>query len=31
LHPGKNYLRVRPRNVVGMEGIPSWIAIDYAR
>jgi hypothetical protein len=31
LHAGKNHLRVRPRNVVGMEGIPSWIAIEYAR
>lgn len=26
LHPGKNSLRVRPRNVTGREGIPSWIA-----
>ena len=29
LHPGKNSLRVRPRNVAGREGIPSWIAFDY--
>ncbi|MGA2662251.1 MAG: transglutaminase-like domain-containing protein [Verrucomicrobiota bacterium] len=29
LHPGKNHLRVRPRNVSGREGIPSWIALDY--
>ena len=30
LHPGKNSLRVRPRNVSGREGIPSWITLDYA-
>jgi transglutaminase-like putative cysteine protease len=30
LHPGKNLLRVRPRNVAGREGIPSWIALEYA-
>ena len=30
LHPGKNQLRVRPRNVLGREGIPSWIGLDYA-
>jgi len=30
LHPGKNHLRVRPRNVSGREGIPSWIAFEYA-
>jgi len=30
LHPGKNQLRVRPRNVAGREGIPSWIALEYA-
>ena len=29
LHPGKNHLRVRPRNVVGSEGINSWIALEY--
>ena len=29
LHPGKNQLRVRPRNVAGREGIPSWITVDY--
>jgi hypothetical protein len=29
LHPGKNEMRVRPRNVAGREGIPSWIALDY--
>ena len=29
LHPGKNQLRVRPLNVAGREGIPSWIALDY--
>ncbi|MHB8523685.1 MAG: transglutaminase-like domain-containing protein [Limisphaerales bacterium] len=29
LHPGKNYLRVRPRNVTGREGIPSWITLEY--
>jgi hypothetical protein len=31
LHPGKNYLRVRSCNVVGREGIPSWISLDYPR
>jgi transglutaminase-like putative cysteine protease len=30
LHPGKNQLRVRPRNLGGREGIPSWIALEYA-
>ena len=30
LHPGKNELRVRPRNVAGREGIPSWITMEYA-
>jgi len=30
LHPGKNEMRVRPRNVAGREGIPSWIALEYA-
>jgi hypothetical protein len=30
LHPGENHLRVRPRNVSGREGIPSWITLDYA-
>ena len=30
LHPGKNQLRVRPRNIAGREGIPSWIALEYA-
>ena len=29
LHPGKNQLRVRPRNILGREGIPSWIALEY--
>ncbi len=29
LHPGKNHLRVWPRNVSGREGIPSWIALEY--
>jgi hypothetical protein len=29
LHPGKNLLRVRPRNVSKREGIPSWIALDF--
>jgi hypothetical protein len=29
LHPGKNLLRVRPRNVAGREGIPSWITLAY--
>lgn len=29
LHPGKNSLRVRPRNGAGREGVPSWIALDY--
>jgi hypothetical protein len=29
LHPGKNQLRVRPRNVAGREGIASWISLDY--
>jgi hypothetical protein len=29
LHPGKNNLRVWPRNVSGREGIPSWIALEY--
>jgi len=27
LHLGKNQLRVRPRNVLGREGIPSWIVL----
>ena len=31
LHPGNNQLRVRPRNVAGREGIPSWIALEYAK
>jgi hypothetical protein len=30
LHPGRNTLRVRPKNVAGREGIPSWISLDYA-
>jgi hypothetical protein len=30
LHPGKNQLRVWPRNVAGKEGIPSWITLEYA-
>ena len=30
LHPGRNTLRVRPRNVAVREGIPSWITLDYA-
>jgi hypothetical protein len=30
LHPGRNQLRVRPRNVAGREGIPSWITLEYA-
>ena len=30
LHPGKNQLRVRPRNVAGREGIPSSITLEYA-
>jgi hypothetical protein len=29
LHRGKNCLCVRPRNVAGREGIPSWITLDY--
>jgi hypothetical protein len=29
LHPGTNQLRIRPRNVLGREGIPSWIALEY--
>ena len=29
LHPGTNSLRVRPRNVLGREGIPSWIKLEY--
>jgi len=29
LHPGKNTLRVRPRNVLGREGIPSWVTLEY--
>ena len=29
LHAGRNHLRVRPRNVAGREGIPSWIALEY--
>jgi hypothetical protein len=29
LHPGKNELRVRPRNVEGREGILSWVALEY--
>ena len=30
LHPGKNQMRVRPCNVAGREGIPSWITLEYA-
>jgi hypothetical protein len=30
LHPGKNRLRVRSRNVAGREGIPSWIVMEYS-
>ncbi len=30
LHPGKNQLRVWPRNVLGRDGIPSSVALDYA-
>ncbi|HZR18634.1 MAG TPA: transglutaminase domain-containing protein [Verrucomicrobiae bacterium] len=30
LHPGKNELRVVPRNVVGREGISSWITMEYS-
>jgi hypothetical protein len=30
LHPGKNQLRVWPRNVSGRDGIPSWITLEYA-
>lgn len=29
LHPGQNQLRVRPRNVAGREGIPSWISLEF--
>jgi hypothetical protein len=29
LHPGKNQMCVRPRNVAGREGIPSWIVLEY--
>jgi transglutaminase-like putative cysteine protease len=29
LHPGKNQLRVWPRNVSGREGIQSWIELEY--
>jgi hypothetical protein len=29
LHPGKNQLRVRPRNLAGRDGIPSWIRLNY--
>lgn len=29
LHPGKNELRVQPRNILGREGIPSWIVVEY--
>ena len=29
LHPGKNTLRVRPRNVAGREGTPSWVTLEY--
>lgn len=29
LHPGKNRLRVQPCNVLGRQGIPSWIALEY--
>jgi len=31
LHPGKNHLQVRPRNVLGREGIPSWIALETSQ
>jgi hypothetical protein len=30
LHSGNNQLRVRPRNLAGREGIPSWITLEYA-
>jgi hypothetical protein len=29
LHPGKNQMRVWPRNVAGREGIPSWLTLEY--
>jgi hypothetical protein len=29
LHRGKNFLRVKPRNCAGREGIASWIAVEY--
>jgi hypothetical protein len=31
LRPGKNQLRVRPRNALGREGIVSWIALEYSK
>ncbi|MBU6400879.1 MAG: transglutaminase-like domain-containing protein, partial [Verrucomicrobia bacterium] len=31
LHPGTNRLRVRPQNVAGRQGIPSWITVEYSR
>ena len=30
LHPGKNQLRVAPRNVAGREGIASWVTLQYS-
>jgi hypothetical protein len=30
LHRGDNLLRVRPRNIAGREGIPSWISLQYS-
>ena len=29
LHPGRNSLRVKPRNVCGRDGIASWIELEY--
>ena len=29
LHPGKNQMRLWPRNTSGREGIPSWITMEY--
>jgi len=29
LHQGQNQLRMRPRNIAGREGIPSWIILEY--
>jgi hypothetical protein len=31
LHSGRNQLRVKPRNLLAREGIPSWISLNYVK